>query len=122
MTETLIGCIVCKFLDEGIIIGEPEEGSEITARDAALLVSAAESRYEGPWALVSNRVNSFSVDFETYRVVDQTPNLKALAVVAYRTNSHPVASAEALYLRRTPFAVFEDLDDAVDWARKHVKA
>jgi len=120
LPKATTGRIAYKYHDDGIIIGEPAEGAEISARDTAQLVSAAESRFGGPFGLIANRVNSYSVDFESYRIVDQTPNLKALAVVIYRESAHPVASAEAHYLRSTPFAVFDDLDAAIDWVRKQV--
>lgn len=120
MTIELIGGFAYEYRDEGIIIGQPAEGTVISALQTAKLISEADSHFGGSYGLIANRVNAYSVDFECYDLLDRAENLKAFAVVLHRQSSLQISAAEARNLRHTPFATFQDLDSALEWVREEL--
>ncbi|MFK7811047.1 MAG: hypothetical protein AB8B59_01045 [Maribacter sp.] len=106
-----------------IIIGEFKEGIHVTFENATIPIQIATQLYssEEPIIYISHRKNSYSMDAVGYKeVVDLFPNFMAFGIVAKNKRRRMLAHLERLFIKK-PIRVFEDLDDALFWAREFLK-
>lgn len=70
---------------------------------------------------LSNRIHDYSHDLnpKLYKAVHR--NLMANAIVCHNSASYKNAIFEKKFYNKTPFEVFRDYDDAVDWLKGHLE-
>jgi len=99
-------------IGEGVAL-KFEDGQEIFAR----LLSIVGSK---PWVYISNRVNSYSLDPNDYRHLNQIPTLKGIGVIQYEKSIKTAIELEKMFVKK-PFKTFNDLDAAIEWALDKIK-
>jgi len=72
-----------------------------------------------PWVYISNRVNSYSLDPNDYKHLNEIPTLKAIGVIQYKRSIETALELEKMFVKK-PFKTFEDLDDAILWALERI--
>ena len=73
-----------------------------------------------PWVYISNRVNSYSLDPNDYKHLNQIPTLKGIGVIQYKKSIQTALELEKMFVRK-PFKTFNDLDSAIEWALIRLK-
>lgn len=93
------------------------EGITVTSNLQDILIEKAFAYYkETPFVYLTHRVNSYSVDPSIYF---ETSNLKTLVGFGVITKDYKAksnAEIEKLFLKK-PFKIFEDLNEAIAWAK-----
>ena len=72
--------------------------------------------YKKPFVYITHRKYSYSVDPSIYLQTSKINNLIGMAVVAKVPLAKGNAQIEKLFINK-PFEIFEDLDEAIDWAK-----
>ncbi|RMA64215.1 hypothetical protein [Ulvibacter antarcticus] len=99
-------------MKEGIIV-IPEYNNE--------LINVANKYFKNkPFAYITNRVNSYSVDPKIYIETSKIKNLVAFAVVTKEAINMSNVEVEKIFLKK-PFQQFETLDEAIYWAKHIIK-
>ncbi len=73
-----------------------------------------------PWVYISNRVNSYSLDPNDYRHLNEIPTLKGIGVIQYKKSIKTAIELEKLFIKK-PFKTFDDLDSAIEWALEKIE-
>lgn len=94
------------IIDEGIELGL----THIEKIEAGLL-----EKYSNAYALLINRLNSYSHTLESMQKVAKLQNLAAIAIVVYSDTSKHTANIHHLY--QNNLQVFEERDRAIVWLR-----
>lgn len=71
-----------------------------------------------PFAYVSLRINSYSVDPTIYFTVRQIPNLKAFAIVSNKEIDYYNYKIETFFYKRNNMKIFFDKKSALTWINK----
>ena len=72
--------------------------------------------YKKPFVYITHRKYSYSVDPSIYLQTSKINNLIGMAVVAKVPLAKGNAQIEKLFINK-PFEIFEDLDEAIKWAK-----
>ncbi len=99
-------------IKEGITISY-DNGIEIFNRLLSILG-------DKPWVYVSNRVNSYSLDPNDYRYLNQIPLLKGIGVIQYEKSLKTAIELEKMFVKK-PFKTFNNLDSAIEWGLERIK-
>jgi hypothetical protein len=73
-----------------------------------------------PWVYISNRVNSYSLDPNDYKHLNEISTLKGIGVIQYKRSIKTAMELEKLFVKK-PFKTFNDLDSAIEWALEKVE-
>lgn len=102
-------------IEDNIIIGVMNEGSHIDPLSNRLLLSYCEEIFEKkPFAYLSYRKNSYSVDPTVYIDAANHYGLKAIAVVSQNPLSETNVAIEKHFFNQ-PFETFKTIDEAKNW-------
>ena len=111
--------------DDDVVIIEINEGVEVDAKMAQELIELSDSVYgDTPFALLSNRINSYSQSFEAMHVLAMKPNLVALAVVIYTDRSKLLVETQNFFIstiKKKPVKIFTDKDMATEWLKDELR-
>lgn len=104
--------------DDNILLFEFKDGIEVDADMAAELTRAADENMTGPFGILSNRINSYSLSFEAMAALAQYDNMVALAIVVHDAKSYALVEAQNYLisaLKSKPIKIFMDTDAAISW-------
>ncbi len=105
--------------DDDVVIIEINEGVEVDTDMAQELVDLSDSVLAGaPFALLSNRINAYSLSFEAMQTLATLPNMVALAIVTYTKHSKLLIETQNFFIstiRKNPVKTFTDKDTAIEW-------
>lgn len=103
-------CIMEIIVNEGVELS----GQHIERIEAGLL-----EKYDRAYALLINRVNSYSHTLDSMKKVARLRNLVALAIVVYRVGSKHAAKIHQVY--QDNVQIFADKESAVAWLRESMQ-
>jgi hypothetical protein len=113
--EVLDFCAI-SFYDKHMVV-VMNEGITVTQPLHDILVEKAMSYYKNaPFVYLTHRVNSYAVDTSVYSKTSQLENLMGFGVISKNYLAKSNAEIEKLFLKK-PFKIFDNLDDAIDWAK-----
>jgi hypothetical protein len=102
---------VLAVMNEGVTV-KPEYNIE--------LIKIADKYFKGqPFAYITHRLNSYSVNPQIYFETSKIENLAAFAVVSKNKISTSNTEIEKIFLKK-PFKHFTDLDNAIAWANEKI--
>jgi hypothetical protein len=107
-----------RYREDGIVEIEINEGVNVDAAMAVELTRMADDIIKGPFRLLSNRKNSYSLSFEAISTLAQYDNLAALAIVVHSAKSRLLVETQNLFiatLKNKPIKIFMDFDAAISW-------
>lgn len=103
---------------DNFIIAVIKEGVILTMEDNVVLIDIAEKYFKNqPFAYITNRINSYSVNPKIYLETSKIENLVAFAVVSQNDLSISNAQFEKQFLKK-PYKSFSKLIDAIDWCEE----
>ena len=110
--------------DDDVVIIEINEGVEVDTDMAQELVDLSDSVLAGaPFALLSNRINAYSLSFEAMQTLATLPNMVALAIVTYTKHSRLLIETQNFFIstiRKNPVKTFTDKDTAIEWLQSEL--
>lgn len=105
------------YFYENIVVSEMNEGVSVTfTTGASLLVKCLKIVGLKPFVVISNRINSYSLNPNDYIHLSKIPNLKGICIVADREEARENAKLEAIFFKK-PFAIFETMESAYSWSQ-----
>ena len=106
------------FVFDDYIINQMREGSTITKQKNSKLKKLIDTHFQDkPVVCISNRIFSYSVDPMTYIETSKIQNLLAIAIVTDNKLNQKNAVYESEFYTN-PFKVFDNVSDAIIWARQ----
>ncbi|WP_455198384.1 DUF7793 family protein [Kaarinaea lacus] len=110
--------------DDDIAIIEIDEGVNLDASMADELVALTRSKLgDRPFALLSNRIHSYSLSFDAMSELSKLPNLVALAIVIYSQKSLLLVETQNFFLstmKKRPVKIFKNMDEGIAWLKKEI--
>jgi len=110
--------------EDHIVTIEINEGVEVDNDMAQELADLSDSVFRGAsFALLSNRINSYSLSFEAMRTLATLPNMVALAIVTYTEHSKLLIETQNFFIsaiRKNPVKTFTDKDMAIGWLQSEL--
>lgn len=104
----------------GYVVGRTHEGVNIDAGKHQQVLDVIHEEINGPYALIIDEVNSYSVDFSVMVSLSRDPLLKCGAIVAYRYSTLK-ALACAVRIIGKPVRVFTSLRSAHEWVVEYLQ-
>lgn len=95
------------------------EGAELNEQHIERVEDGLLEKYDSSYALLINRVNSYSHTHASMQKVAKLRNLAALAIVVYSNVSKHAAVVHRLL--QDNVKVFDDKDSAMAWLRSSIK-
>ena len=108
---------IFREIEPGIMEIIINEGIELQSKHIDKIEAGLLEHYSGTYALLINRVNSYSHTLESMQKVAKLQNLAALAIVVYSDMSKQAAMIHHLY--QDNLRVFEDKEKAIVWLRNY---
>lgn len=106
---------------DSYVIVTVNEGLTVSPKHNTILNNVVDTYFHNKeFVYITHRINSYAVDPATYFETSKISNLKGFAVVSKDFKAKSNAEVEKLFLKK-PFEIFDDLDDAVTWAKSLVK-
>lgn len=111
----------CVYLFENYIIAEFDEGVDIKFENFNDVAELVKMHYKNePFGFIANRINSYSMDLNDAHLYHKTfPNLKAYAVVAYKSMTQAVFEIENHFFKFNRKA-FNTLENAIEWVNQEL--
>jgi len=110
--------------EDDICIIEINEGVNLDAQMSNELIDLTDKVMgDKPFALLSNRINSYSLTFEAMSALANMPNLVALAIVVYSDKSQLLIETQNFFLttiKERPVKIFNQVNEAIDWLEKEM--
>ena len=107
--------------EDDIAIIEIDEGVNLDADMAQDLGELTEKeRGDRPFALLSNRIHSYSLSFDAMSALANLPNLIALAIVIYTSKSQLLIETQNFFIstmKKRPVKIFTEMEEAIDWLK-----
>ncbi|WOD43842.1 hypothetical protein [Hwangdonia lutea] len=120
MKTTLTFSIATIDVYDNYVVSIIKEGVTVTMESNKILEDIAETYFPNKkFVYITHRINSYSVDPVNYTRTSKIENLAGFAVVSKNNVALSNAEIEKTFLKK-PFAVFDNLDDAKDWAQSIV--
>ncbi len=116
--EYILDYCIVQCRDDNIVLLEINDGIDVNAAMVAELTQLANENMDGPFGLLSNRINSYSLSFEAMKALAYYENLVAVAIITPSVKSHPLVEAQnALIstLSNKPIEIFMEMDPALNW-------
>lgn len=108
--------------DGGITVIEIDDGINLDSSMTKELIDLTKKVLgENPLALLSNRINSYSLSFEALSTLAGLPNLVALAIVTYNKQSKLLIETQNFFLshlNKIPVKIFTNIDIAEKWLKE----
>ena len=105
------------FYPEFIVV-EAFEGINLSYKTGfTILLKVIKLIGSKPCFLISNRINSYSVNPTDYKYLDMIPNLKGIGIVSTTERGRSNAQLEAKFFKK-PFKVFDDMKSAYFWGKE----
>ena len=120
MTDSLhlYFCDITIFKNYFIVV--MKEGTDITVGHSDVLFDISKTYFGGKqFVYISNRINSYSVNPNVYKKINEIENLAGFAVVSYGFKTSGNVKIEQLYFDK-PIEVFDNINDAKEWAKSVV--
>jgi hypothetical protein len=92
------------------------EGVELDRQKIDLVLAGLNERYNEPYAILSNRIHSYSHTHESMQALADEPLLKSMAILVYSSISNVAAGIHELYQDNA--RVFHVRQAALDWLRR----
>jgi len=112
LTISVYNAIAIVEIEEGVAVSS-KNGLEIFERLLSIIG-------DQPWVYISNRVNSYSLDPNDYRHLNEIQTLKGIGVIQYEKSIKTALELEKMFVKK-PFKTFGDLDSAIEWALEKIK-
>ncbi|MEX2350399.1 MAG: hypothetical protein WD554_05925, partial [Flavobacteriaceae bacterium] len=111
----------CDFtIYDNFLIAVMKEGITVLPKHNEVLMELANKYFKNrPFAYITNRINSYSVDPNVFKETSKIENLVAFAVVSQQELGIANASFEKVFLKK-PHKSFNKLIDAIVWCEKKV--
>lgn len=111
----------CDFsIFDNFLIAVMKEGITVAPEHNEVLIELANKYFKNrPFAYITNRINSYSVDPEVFKGTSNIENLMAFAVVSQQELGIANASFEKAFLKK-PHKSFTKLIDAISWCEEKV--
>ena len=101
---------------DNYVVVNINEGLIVEPKHNTILQNVVDAYFKNkPFAYITHRINSYSVDPATYIETSKITNLKAFAVVSKDYKAKSNVEVEKLFLSK-PFETFDNLNDAISWA------
>lgn len=112
-------CTVTFYDDYMLVV--MNEGVSVTSKLQEVLIEKAVDCYgEKSFVYLTHRIHSYSVDPSIYIETSKLETLAGFGVIAKDYKAKSNAEIEKLFLKK-PFRIFEDLNEAVSWAKSLTK-
>jgi len=110
-----LGVAVATVINERVVILRGKPGVEINRQTASSVLTGVEQLVPGEFGLIIDRKADYSVaPVETFDVLNNTPRLKAVAMVTYRPTTTSLAQLDQR-LYKGQLKIFNALDAAEAW-------
>ncbi len=111
----------CDFsVFDNFLIAVMKEGITVVPEHNEVLIELANKYFKNrPFAYITNRINSYSVDPNVFKETSKIENLVAFAVVSQQELGIANASFEKVFLKK-PHKSFTKLIDAIQWSEEKV--
>jgi hypothetical protein len=110
---------IFREIEPGIMEIIVNEGVELSSEHIERIEEGLLEKYSNAYALLINRVNSYSHTHASMQKVASLRNLVALAIVVYSDVSKHAAMIHRLY--QDNLRVFDDKDTATAWLRDSMR-
>lgn len=110
---------IFREIEPGIMEIIVNEGVELSSEHIERIEEGLLEKYSNAYALLINRVNSYSHTHASMQKVATLRNLAALAIVVYSDVSKHAAMIHRLY--QDNLQVFDDKDTATAWLRDSMR-
>tara|TARA_R110000787_G_scaffold59922_13_gene135910 strand:- start:6806 stop:7189 length:384 start_codon:yes stop_codon:yes gene_type:complete len=108
-------------IHKSVVIIEIAEGTSLSYENGIQTLHRLLSIIgDKPWVYISNRVNSYSLDPNDYKHLNEIPTLKGIGVIQYKRSIKTALELENLFVKK-PFKTFNDLDSAIEWALEKIE-
>lgn len=107
--------------DDDIVFLEIQDGVEIDPLKVMELIQLAEENMARPFAILSNKIHSYSLSFEAMSKLAHYDNMVALAIVVHSAKSRLLVETQNFFistLKKKPIKIFMDIDSADTWLQK----
>ena len=105
------------FLNEHIVTTETKEGVVIDYDTVKEAYDIIEEELSGSYTLIIDRRNKYRLmRFEVAKEDERRDRLEGIAIVTYNNTALKMAQMDK-HSSQKPFAIFEQLDDAISWAK-----
>lgn len=104
--------------DDDIVVLEIQDGVDIDPERVMELMHLADENMAGPFAILSNKIHSYSLSFEAMSMLAHYDNLVALAIVVHSAKSRMLVETQNFFisaLKKKPIKIFMDVDSADTW-------
>jgi phospholipid N-methyltransferase len=122
ITEYRLDFCTIHHRDDGIAVIEIDEGVNLNANMADELAELTRKVLGSrPLALLSNRINSYSLSFEALSTLAKLPNLIALAITTYNKKTKLLVETQNFFLshlNEIPVKIFTNMDNAEEWLKE----
>jgi hypothetical protein len=116
--ETEIGLV---SFYSNIVVVEANEGITLSYKTGfSVLLKGLKIVGLRPFVYIANRINSYSVNPNDYKYLNNIPTIKAIAIVSQLEKARQSAEWEKSFSTK-PLEVFEDLQQAYKWALQILK-
>ena len=103
---------------KNFVISRVREGVVFSKKQVQDLVEVCADFYKRKkFVYISKRVNNYNVDPTIYLDLENVKNLAGIAIVSTKTSAINMANFEQTF-SKVPFAVFMDMEDAMDWVKE----
>lgn len=103
---------------KNFVISRVREGVVFSKKQVQDLVEVCSDFYKRKkFVYISKRVNNYNVDPTIYLNLDKVKNLAGIAIVSTKPSAINMANFEQSF-SKVPFAVFMDMEDAMDWMKE----
>lgn len=109
--------------DDNILAFEIHDGIEVDAEMATELVHAADTAISGPFGILSDRINSYSLSFEAMDALAHYDKMVALAIVVHHSRTRMLVETQNYFisaLSKKPIKIFIDTDSAIRWLHERL--
>lgn len=105
------------FIDDQIVITETKRDVLIDHATVKQAYDIIEEELSGNYTLIIDRRNKYRLmRFEVAKEDEQRDRLKGIAVVTYNNTALQMAKMDK-HASKKPFAIFDQLDEAIAWAK-----
>lgn len=120
MTDILKFDFCEMHIHDNYVVTIMNEGITITPEHNQVLINVVDTYYRNKkFVYITHRLKSYAVDPKIYFETSKIPNLKGFAVVSKDFKAKTNAEVEKLFFNK-PFEIFDNLEDAIEWAKSIV--
>ncbi|TXE05964.1 hypothetical protein ES711_14085 [Gelidibacter salicanalis] len=107
---------------EDYVVVMINEGVTVMPKHNTILINIVDTYFRHrEFVYITHRVNSYAVDPSIYLETSKIKNLRVFVVVSKDYKAKANAEVEMLFFNK-PFKIFDDFQDAKDWAEASIHA